>query len=120
MVRSINLITATTAMATVLATVGIVHAEKGNSDGDGNAKQIIELPAIIVWGKAKRNAYPHTEATDAAVAVQHANYAPELHFIRQASSAWFDDIYFYVTKVTLADPLLAHAMESEEETLATE
>jgi len=77
MVRSINLITVTTAMATVLATVGIVHAEKGNSDGDGNAKQIIELPAIIVWGKAKRNAYPHTEATDAAVAAPHANYAPD-------------------------------------------
>ena len=47
MVRSINLITATTAIATVLATVGIVHAEKGNSDGDGDAKQSIELPAII-------------------------------------------------------------------------
>jgi hypothetical protein len=76
MVRSIKLITATTAIATVLATVGIVHAEKGNSDGD--AKQIVELPAINVWGKAKRNAYPHTEASDAAVAAPHANYTPEL------------------------------------------
>ncbi len=120
MVRSINLITVTTAMATVLATVGIVHAEKGNSDGDGNAKQIIELPAIIVWGKAKRNAYPHTEATDAAVAAPHANYAPELPFIRQASSASFDDIYWQLSKVTLADPSKAHALKSEEEKLATE
>ncbi len=120
MVRSINLITATTAIATVLATVGIVHAEKGNSDGDGNAKQIIELPAIIVWGKAKRNAYPHTEATDAAVAAPHANYAPELPFIRQASSASFDDIYWQLSKVTLADPSKAHALKSEEEKLATE
>jgi len=120
MVRSINLITVTTAIATVLATVGIVHAEKGNSDGDGNAKQIIELPAIIVWGKAKRNAYPHTEATDAAVAAPHANYAPELPFIRQASSASFDDIYWQLSKVTLADPSRAHALKSEEEKLATE
>ena len=54
MVRSINLITATTAIATVLATVGIVQAEKGNSDGDGDAKQSIELPAIIA---------PHTSCT---------------------------------------------------------
>lgn len=120
MVRSINLITATTAIATVLATVGIVHAEKGNSDGDGNAKQIIELPAIIVWGKAKRNAHPHTKASNAAVAAPHANYAPELPFIRQASSASFDDIYWQLSKVTLADPSKAHALKSEEEKLATE
>jgi hypothetical protein len=120
MVRSIKLITATTTIATVLATVGIVHAEKGNSDGDGNAKQIVELPAIIVWGKAKRNAHPHTEASDAAVAAPHANYAPELPFIRQASSASFDDIYWQLSKVTLADPTKAHALKSEEEKLATE
>lgn len=120
MVRSINLITVTTAIATVLATVGIVHAEKGNSDGDGNAKQIVELPAIIVWGKAKRNAHPHTKASNAAVAAPHANYAPELPFIRQASSASFDDIYWQLSKVTLADPSKAHALKSEEEKLATE
>ena len=114
MVRSINLITATTAIATVLATVGIVHAEKGNSDGDGNAKQIVELPSIIVWGKAKRNAYPHTEASDAAVAAPHANYTPEL------PSASFDDIYWQLSKVTLADPSKADALKSEEEDLATE
>jgi hypothetical protein len=120
MVRSIKSITATTTIATVLATVGIVHAEKGNSDGDGNAKQIVELPAIIVWGKAKRNASPHTEASDAAVAATHANYAPELPFIRQASSASFDDIYWQLSKVTLADPTKAHALKSEEEKLATE
>ncbi len=116
--RSIKLITATTAIATVLATVGIVHAEKDNTDGDG--KQIVELPAIIVWGKAKRNANPHTEASDAAVAAPHANYAPELPFIRQASSASFDDIYWQLSKVTLADPSRAHALKSEEEKLATE
>jgi hypothetical protein len=120
MVRSIKLITATTAIATVLATVGIVHAEKGNSDGDGNAKQIVELPAIIVWGKAKRNAYPHTEASAAAVAAPHVNYTPELPFIRQASSASFDDIYWQLSKVTLADPSKADALKSEEEKLATE
>jgi hypothetical protein len=78
------------------------------------------LPAIIVWGKAKRNAYPHTEATNAAVAAPHANYAPELPFIRQASSASFDDIYWQLSKVTLADPSKAHALKSEEEKLATE
>jgi hypothetical protein len=120
MVRSIKLITATTAIATVLATVGIVHAEKGNSDRDGNAKQIVELPAIIVWGKAKRNAHPHTKASDAAVAAPHANYAPELPFIRQASSASLDDIYWQLGKVTLADPSNADALKSEEEKLATE
>jgi len=114
MVRSIKLITATTAIAIVLATVGVVHAEKGNSDGDGNAKQIAELPAIIVWGKAKRNAYPHTEASDAAVAAPHANYAPEL------PSASFYDIYWQLSKVTLADPSQADALKSEEENLATE
>jgi hypothetical protein len=120
MVRSIKLITATTTIATVLATVGIVHAEKVNSDGDGNAKQIVELPAIIVWGKAKRNAYPHTQASDAAVAAPHANYAPELPFIRQPSSASFDDIYWQLSKATLADPSKAHALKSEEGKLATE
>ena len=120
MVRSINLITATTAIATVLATVGIVQAEKGNSDGDGNAKQIVELPAIIVWGKAKRNAHPHTKASNAAVAAPHANYAPELPFIRQPSSASLDDIYWQLSKVTLADPSKADALKSEEEDLAIE
>jgi len=120
MVRSIKLITATTAIATVLATVGIVQAEKGNSDGDGNAKQIVELPAIIVWGKAKRNAHPHTKASNAAVAAPHANYAPELPFIRQPSSASLDDIYWQLSKVTLPDPKKAHALKSEEEKLATE
>jgi hypothetical protein len=120
MVRSIKLITAATAIATVLATVGIVHAEKGNSDGDGSAKQIVELPAIIVWGKAKRNAYPHTEASDTAVLAPRANYTPELAFIRQASSASFDDIYWQLSKVTLADSSKADALKSEEEKLATE
>jgi len=110
--RSIKLITATTAIATVLATVGIVHAEKDNSDGDG--KQIVELPAIIVWGKAKRNANPHTEASDAAVAAPHANYTPAL------PSASSDDIYWQLSKVTLPDPKKAHALKSEEEKLATE
>ena len=110
--RSIKLITATTAIATVLATVGIVHAEKDNSDGDG--KQIVELPAIIVWGKAKRNANPHTEASDAAVAAPHANYTPAL------PSASSDDIYWQLSKVTLADPSKADALESEEEDLAIE
>jgi hypothetical protein len=120
MVRSIKFITATTVIVTALATVGIVHAEKGNSDGDGNTKQIIELPAIIVWGKAKRNAYPHTEASDAAVAAPHANYTPELPFTRQASSASFDDIYWQLSKVTFADPSKADALKSEEEKLAIE
>jgi len=110
--RSIKLITATTAIATVLATVGIVHAEKDNSDGDG--KQIVELPAIIVWGKAKRNANPHTEASDAAVAAPHANYTPAL------PSASSDDIYWQLSKVTLADPSKADALKSEEEDLAIE
>ena len=118
MLRSIKLITATTAIATVLATVGVVHAEKGNSDADGNAKQIVELPAIIVWGK--RNAHPHTQASHATVAVPHANYAPELPFIRQVSSASFDDTYWQLSKVTLTDPTKAHALKSEEEKLATE
>ena len=110
--RSIKLITATTAIATVLATVGIVHAEKDNTDGDG--KQIVELPAIIVWGKAKRNANPHTEASDAAVAAPHANYTPAL------PSASSDDIYWQLSKVTLADPSKADALKSEEEDLAIE
>jgi len=120
MVRSIKLITATTAIATVLATVGIVHAEKGNWDGDRNSKQIVELPAIIVCGKAKRNAHRHTKASDAAVAAPHANYAPELPFVRQVSSPSFDDIYWQLSKVTLTDPTKAHALKSEEENLATE
>jgi len=120
MVRSIKLITAITAVATVLATVAIAHAETGDSDGDGKAKQIIEMPAIIVWGKRKPDAYLHTEASDAAAAALHANYAPELPFVRQASSASFDDIYWRLSKVTLADPSKAHALKSEEDKLAAE
>jgi len=76
------------------------------------------LPAITVWGKVKRDAY--AGASDAAAGAQHANYAPELPFIRQTSSASFDDIYWRLSKVTLADPSKAHALKSEEDKLADE
>jgi len=119
--RPIKLITATTAIATVLAMVGIVHAERDDSGADGKVKQILEMPVTAGWYKGKQTANLQTKALDTAVAATpHGNYVPKLPFVFQAPSVSSGDIYWQLSKATWADASKAHTLKSEEESLAAE
>ena len=85
------------------------------------SNQVIKATTAIVMTIAMVGIVRAEKDNDAAVAPPpHANYVPQLPFIRRAPSASLDDIYWQLSKVTWADPSKAHTLKSEEERLAAE